>query len=183
MTLPLMPKATAVWLVENTTLTFKQIADFCGVHLLEIQAIADGDVASNIMVLDPVAGGQLTKEEIARCEKDENAVLQLTKRPDIPVKKKGKAYTSMAKRQDKKNAIAWLIIKYPELSDAQIIKLAGTTKVTITAIRENIKEMSPMDPRMLGLCTEAALQQALAAAVRHPEMPQAETKAEEKKEA
>jgi uncharacterized protein len=183
MTLPLMPKATAVWLVENTTLTFKQIADFCGVHLLEIQAIADGDVASNIMGLDPISGGQLTKEEILRCEKDETASLQLTQRPDIPVKKKGKSYTSMVKRQDKKNAIAWLVIKYPQLSDAQIIKLAGTTKATITAIRTNIKDMSPMDPRMLGLCSETALQQALKTAGRHLEAPQQAEEKSEKQEA
>lgn len=162
MSLPLMPKATAVWLVENTSLTFNQIAEFCGMHSLEIQAIADGEVGASMMGLNPIANGQLTKEEIDRCEKDESAKLQRTK-TDLPVitSRKGARYTPVAKRQDKPDAIAWLLKHHPELSDLHIRKLIGTTKNSIDAIRNkthwnmaNIKERNPV---ILGLCTETDL--------------------------
>ena len=150
MALPLMPKATAVWLVENSTLSFEQIAEFCGIHALEVQAIADGEVAIGIVGLDPVANGQLTREEIERCEKDEAAHLRLSTMPELTHgKAKGARYTPVSKRQDKPDAIAWLLKHHPELSDAQLCKLIGTTKATIAKIRErshwnaaNIKAVS-----------------------------------------
>jgi uncharacterized protein len=164
MSLPLMPKATAVWLVDNTTLTFIQIAAFCGMHELEIQAIADGEVAIGIQGQDPLVNGQLTLEEIARCEADEDVVLQLAK-PSIPLttgKPKGARYTPVSKRQDRPDAIAWLVKHYPELTDANISRLIGTTKPTIVAVREkthwnspNIKQQNPVS---LGLCSEADLE-------------------------
>ncbi|MDD4519627.1 MAG: DUF1013 domain-containing protein [Alphaproteobacteria bacterium] len=169
MTLPLMPKATAVWLVENTTLTFTQIADFCGFHVLEIQAIADGDVASNIMGLSPIANGQLTEENIKACEKDASASLTLIEKETLEKNKK-KSYMSSAKRESKRSAVAWLLKNYPDLSDTQLVKLMHTTKPTIENIRKNIKENKPLDPRILGLCTESELQQAVAVSVRHPKI-------------
>ncbi|WP_142849841.1 DUF1013 domain-containing protein [Telmatospirillum sp. J64-1] len=162
MALPLMPKATAVWLVENTTLTFEQIADFCGMHSLEVQAIADGEVATGIVGLDPVASGQLTQEEIARCEKDENARLRLIASEISQPKSKGARYTPVSKRQDRPDAIAWLLKHHPELTDAQICKLIGTTKPTILAVRDrthwNAANIKPRNPVTLGLCTEADLE-------------------------
>ena len=157
-----MPKDTAVWLVENTSLTFEQIAEFCGMHLLEIQAIADGEVGKSIMGWNPVANGQLTKEEIARCEADEKARLKKTESENpVPVSRKGARYTPVAKRQDKPDAVAWLLKHHPELSDVHIRQLIGTTKKTIESIRnkthknmENIKERNPV---ILGLCTETEL--------------------------
>ncbi len=133
MELPLMPKATAVWLVENTALTFEQIAEFCGLHALEVQAIADGEVAAQMVGLDPVANGQLTAEEIRRCEADPALRLKLSEQAQtVPlVKHKGPRYTPISKRQDKPDAIAWLLKNHPELSDGQISKLVGTTKPTI----------------------------------------------------
>ena len=168
MTLPLMPKATAVWLLDNTTLTFQQIADFCGMHMLEVQAIADGDVASHIMGFDPIANEQLTLEEIKRCEADETAALQLYRNPEVEkLLSKGKRYVSQAKRGDRPSAIAWIVKHHPELSNAQIIKLLRTTKPTIMAIRErthkNIHNIVPRSPVTLGLCTEADLNAAVAA--------------------
>lgn len=163
MTLPLMPKATAVWLVENTTLTFDQIADFCGMHVLEIQGIADGEVAVGIVGADPVANGQLDQEEIERCQKDPNARLRLKKAAvelhRRPVK--GGRYTPVSKRQDRPSAIAWILRHHPELSDGQIQRLLGTTKNTINAIRErthwNIQNIKPQDPVSLGICTQGEL--------------------------
>jgi hypothetical protein len=162
--LPLMPKATAVWLVENTALTFKQIGDFCGLHELEIKGIADGDVAKGIKGADPVNSGQLTKEEIARCSADLNASLKLksTYLSDFgitPLKKsKVTKYTPIARRRDKPDAIYWLLKNYPDISDKLIIKLIGTTKNTVEAIRSrtywNINEIRPRDPVLLGLCTQ-----------------------------
>jgi hypothetical protein len=153
-----MPKATAVWLVENTALTFKQIADFCGLHILEVQAIADEEVAVGMQGLDPVANGQLTKEEIVRCEEDPSAKLALTK-SDIPqpsARGKGPRYTPLSKRQDKPDAIAWLLRHYPELTDAQIGRLVGTTKPTINAVRDrthwNSPNLKPRSPVELGIC-------------------------------
>ncbi|HTS92512.1 MAG TPA: cell cycle transcriptional regulator TrcR [Stellaceae bacterium] len=170
MALPLMPKATAVWLVENTALTFEQIADFCGLHALEVQAIADGEVAAQMQGLDPVANGQLTTEEIKRCEQDPAARLELAKEalPEPLVKHKGPRYTPISKRQDKPDAIAWLLKNHPELSDGQISKLVGTTKPTIAAVRDrthwNSPNIKPRHPVALGLCTlpelEAAVQRA-----------------------
>lgn len=166
---PLMPKATAVWLVDNTTLTFEQIADFCGMHVLEVQAIADGEVASGLVGLDPIANGQLTREEIERCQADPNARLQMRKPLDVPKPKGRKArYTPVSKRGDKPDAIAWLLRHHPELSDGQISKLIGTTKNTINAVRErthwNSANIKPRDPVLLGLCTQKDLNAAIARA-------------------
>ncbi len=162
MALPLMPKATAVWLVENTTLTFEQIADFCGMHLLEIQAIANGEVASGIIGLDPTANGQLTREEISRCEASEAARLKLSQSEIQETRSKGARYTPVSKRQDRPDAISWLIKHHPYLSDVQICNLIGTTKPTILAVRErthwNTVNIKPRNPVTLGLCTEADLE-------------------------
>ncbi len=171
MNLPLMPKATAVWLVENTSLTFQQIADFCGMHTLEIQAIADGDVASHIMGLNPVANGQLEAEEIKKGEADENYQLQLMKHPEIErLMQRGVRYVSQSKRGDRPSGIAWIVKHHPEISDAQIVKILRTTKPTITAIRErthkNIQNIVPKNPVTLGLCSEADLEKALALSVK-----------------
>ncbi len=171
MTLPLMPKATAVWLVENTSLTFQQIADFCGMHTLEIQAIADGDVASHIIGFNPIVNGQLSAEEIARCEKDEKASLELLAHPEIErLLNKGSRYVSQAKRGDRPAGIAWIVKHHPEISDSQIVKLLRTTKATITAIREkthkNIHNIHPKNPVTLGLCSESDLNKAVAVSVK-----------------
>lgn len=156
---PLMPKATAVWLVENTTLTFKQIADYCGLHELEIQAIADGEVAPGMHGIDPTASGQVTQAEIERCQGDPNAKLAFAK-TDIPLPKartRGARYTPVAKRNDKPDAIEWLTKNYPELQDAQIGRILGTTKPTIKAVRErthwNSQNIRPRSPVELGLCS------------------------------
>jgi hypothetical protein len=169
---PLMPKATAVWLVENTALTFKQIADFCGLHILEVQAIADEEVAVGMQGLDPIANGQVTKDEIARCEADPSAKLAMVK-SDIPqpsARGKGPRYTPLSKRQDKPDAIAWLLRHYPELSDAQIGRLIGTTKPTINAVRDrthwNSPNLKPRSPVELGLCKHDDLRIALEKAQR-----------------
>jgi len=169
---PLMPKATAVWLIENTTLTFDQIADFCDLHALEVQAIADGEVAAGIVGLDPVASGQLTRDEISRCEADRTQRLKtaLTTLPVPQARPKGARYTPVARRQDRPDAIAWLIRYHPELTDAQIAKLLGTTKPTITSVRNrthwNIQAIRPRDPVTLGLCSQAELNVALERAQR-----------------
>jgi uncharacterized protein len=170
MVLPLMPKATAVWLVENTGLTFEQIAEFCGLHALEVQAIADGEVAAQMQGLDPVANGQITTEEIRRCEQDPTARLQLSEQAQpVPlVKHKGPRYTPISKRQDKPDAIAWLLKNHPELSDGQISKLVGTTKPTIGAVRDrthwNSPNIKPRHPVALGLCTLPELEAAVSRA-------------------
>ncbi len=172
MALPLMPKATAVWLVENTSLSFDQIGEFCGLHALEVQAIADGEVANQMQGLDPIANGQLTLEEIERCQKDPAARLHLAKEalPAPMTKHKGPRYTPIAKRQDKPDAIAWLVKNHPELSDGQISKLVGTTKPTIQAVRDrshwNTTNIKPRHPVALGLCTLAELEAAVARANR-----------------
>ena len=168
MTLPLMPKATAVWLVENTALSFEQIAEFCGMHPLEIQGIADGEVSGGIRGLDPLANGQLTSDEIKRCENDPSAKLQIagTAKQYISGKSKGARYTPVARRQDKPDAIAWLIKHFPAMTDAQIVKLIGTTKNTIEAVRTkshwNSGNIKPRDPVLLGLCTQTHLDAATA---------------------
>ena len=188
MATPLMPKATAVWLVQNTALTFEQIADFCGLHQLEVQAIADGEVALQMQGLDPVANGQTTAEEIARCQKDANARLTLAPQavPEVLFKHRGPRYTPIAKRQDKPDAIAWLTKNHPELSDAQISKLIGTTKPTIEKIRErshwNSPNIKPRHPVSIGLCTMAELDAAVARANRGKKVaaaPAEEPEAEE----
>ena len=163
MTQPLMPKATAVWLIENTALSFTQIAEFCGLHELEVQAIADDEVAVGMLGMDPVASGQLTAEEIDRCQKDTSARLKMAVR-DLPMpstRPRGPRYTPVAKRGDKPDAIAWLLKNPPELSDAMISRLIGTTKPTIGAVRDrshwnaaNIKARHPVE---LGLCKTAEL--------------------------
>jgi uncharacterized protein len=164
MATPLMPKATAVWLVDNTALSFHQIADFCELHELEVQGIADGDVAAGIKGLDPVSNGQLTREQIERCEADTKKRLVLIERQEsipTPVRRKGPRYTPVSRRQDRPNAIAWLVRYHPELSDAQVSKLVGTTKPTIQAIRDrthwNSANIKPVDPVSMGLCSQIEL--------------------------
>ena len=168
MTLPLMPKATAVWLIEKTGLTFTQVAEFCGLHELEVQGIADGDVASGMLGYDPIDNNQLTKEEITRCENDSNAQLKLissTTIDNLPPRKKDTKYTPISLRQEKPYAILWLIKRYPtELSSSQIAKLTGSTKNTVDAIRAGtyreavLESKSPMD---IGLCTYEELEKSL----------------------
>lgn len=170
MTRPLMPKATAVWLVENTALTFDQIAAFCGLHILEVQAIADEEVAIGMQGLDPIRGGELTQEEITRCEEDPAGRLEMTKAAVDHAKqqKKKSRYTPVSKRQDRPDAIAWVLKNYPELSDAQIGKLVGTTKPTINAVRDrthwNAANITAQNPVSLGLCSSAELEKAIAVA-------------------
>lgn len=171
MTLPLMQKATAVWLVDNTTLTFDQIAEFCGLHPLEVNGIADGEVAQGVKGFDPIANRQLTAEEIARCEKDPSARLRLMKNPAAAgeEKRKGPRYTPLSKRQERPAAIAWLVKFHPELSDGAIGKLVGTTKPTIQSIRDrshwNMANITPVDPVALGMCRQTELDAAVAKAV------------------
>jgi uncharacterized protein len=169
---PLMPKATAVWLVENTALSFDQIADFCKLHPLEVKAVADGDAAQGIKGLDPLQTGQLTREEIAKAEADPDYRLQLltpkVRLPDTGQRKKGPRYTPVSRRQDRPNAILWLVRNHPELRDAAIMRLVGTTKSTIQAIRErthwNAANLAPMDPVTLGLCSQIDLDMEVARA-------------------
>lgn len=164
MTAPLMPKATAVWLVDNTALSFIQISEFCELHELEVQGIADGDVAAGIKGLDPISNLQLTRDQIERCEADENKRLVLVKKQETvptPVRRQGPRYTPVSRRQDRPNAIAWLVRYHPELSDAQVSKLVGTTKPTIQAIRDrthwNSANITAVDPVSFGLCTQIEL--------------------------
>ena len=170
MSLPLMPKATAVWLVENTSLSFEQIGDFCGLHALEIQAIADGEVATGITGMDPVANGQVTRAEIVRCEADPDGRLRLIVNDyhQARAKQKGARYTPVSKRQDRPDAISWIIKHHPDLTDAHIGKLIGTTKATIQSVREkthwNAANIKPRNPVTLGLCSEADLEKAVALA-------------------
>lgn len=159
----LMPKATAVWLVDNTSLSFEQIAAFAGLHPLEVQGIADGDVAGGIMGVNPVQNGQLTREEIAAAEADPSYRLKLSE-PKVRVaqaKRKGPRYTPISRRNERPNAIKWLLRSHPELKDAQIMRLVGTTKSTIESVREgshwNTQNLAPMDPVTLGLCSQIDL--------------------------
>ena len=181
---PLMPKATAVWLVENTTLTFEQIADFCQMHLLEVQGIADDEVAVGIVGLDPAANGQLTRDEIARCEADPDARLHAreSRAPEKPRRKEAR-YTPVSKRGDRPDAIAWLLKYTPELTDAQIGKLIRTTKPTITAVRArthwNMPNIQARDPVLMGLCAQGELDDQLAAARARVEREQARARARE----
>ncbi|MDG2097471.1 MAG: DUF1013 domain-containing protein [Paracoccaceae bacterium] len=167
MALPIMAKATAVWLVDNTMLTFKQIGDFCGLHELEVQGIADGEVASGIKGFDPIANNQLDADEINRALESPSHKLNLKHNPSAEgeTKKRGPRYTPLSKRQDRPSAIAWLVKFHPELSDAQISKLVGTTKPTILTIRDrshwNITNIQPVDPVALGLCKQTELDAAV----------------------
>lgn len=165
MTEILMPKATAVWLVDNTALTFEQIADFCGLHRLEVKGIADGDVAAGVRGADPISNGQLTREEIEKAEAD-NAYRMVAVKPRFealhqPQKKRGPRYTPLSRRQSRPDAIAWLVRNHPELTDGQISKLIGTTKTTIEAVRNrehwNTANIKPTDPVTLGLTTQLEL--------------------------
>ncbi|RJE80390.1 DUF1013 domain-containing protein [Paracoccus sp. JM45] len=167
MSKPLMAKATAVWLVDNTTLSFKQIGDFCGLHELEVQGIADGDVAAGVKGFDPIASNQLEAAEIKRAEASPTYQLHLQHNPasEGEEKRRGPRYTPLSKRQDRPAAILWLVKFHPELADAQIAKLVGTTKPTIGAIRErthwNIQNIQPIDPVALGLCRQTELDAAV----------------------
>ena len=162
---PLMPKATAVWLVEHTALSFDQIAEFCGLHPLEVKGIADGEVAQGIKGMDPVSNGQLTREEIARAEKDASRKLQLAESkvqlPPLPQTRKGPRYTPVSRRHDRPNAVLWLLRNHPELKDSQLMRLVGTTKPTIAQIRDrthwNSAQLTPQDPVTLGLCSQTDL--------------------------
>lgn len=165
MTQILMPKATAVWLIDNTGLTFKQISEFCKLHILEVEGIADGDVAAGIRGADPIANGQINREEIEKAEKDSNYEMKPNKFDSDELqptkKKKGPRYTPLSRRQDRPDAIAWLVRYHPEVSDAQISKLIGTTKPTIKSIRDRshwkINTINPTDPVSLGLCSQIDL--------------------------
>lgn len=167
MALPLMAKATAVWLVDNTTLSFKQIADFCGLHELEVNGIADGEVAVGIKGFDPIANNQLDQSEIDKAQLDPGHKLKLKYNPaaEGELKRKGPRYTPLSKRQDRPSAIAWLVKFHPELADGQIAKLVGTTKPTIQSIRErshwNIANILPVDPVALGMCKQGELDEAV----------------------
>ncbi len=161
---PLMPKATAVWLVENTSLSFEQVAEFCGLHYLEVKGIADGDVAQGIKGMDPISSGQLTREQIAKAENDPEFRLKVIDfKVDVPVvkSKKGPRYTPVSRRQDRPNAVLWLLRMHPEMKDSQIMRLVGTTKPTIAAIRDrshwNSSNLTPQDPVTLGLCSQIDL--------------------------
>ena len=162
---PLMPKATAVWLLDNTALSFDQIAEFCKLHPLEVKAIADGDAAQGIKGMDPIVTGQLTREQITEAEANPEIQLKLSEAkvamPSAERGKKGPRYTPVSRRQDRPNAILWLVRNHPELKDSQIMRLVGTTKSTISAIRErthwNAQALAPMDPVTLGLCSQTDL--------------------------
>jgi hypothetical protein len=167
MSKPLMPKATALWLIENTALTFQQIADFCGLHVLEVQALADEESSLTIVPFDPLMNQQLTREEISRCEADSGAQLRLLiVQSPIPAKKKGHKYTPLAKRSERPDAIAWLLKNNPELTDKHIMSLLGTTKATIHAVKtrthRNAAHIKPRCPVTMGLCTQTDLDRALA---------------------
>ncbi len=182
MDLPLMPKATAVWLVDNTLLTFEQISGFCGLHSLEVQGIADGEVAQGIVGADPVATGQLTQQELDRCLADPKSELVLAEQDTPLARRTGPRYTPVSRRQDRPDAISWLLRNHPELTDGQVCKLVGTTKPTINAVRErthwNSINIKPIDPVALGLCSQTDLDDAVLKAARRVER---QAKAEEAK--
>src|ERR1700751_2616892 len=161
---PLMPKATAVWLLDNTALTFDQVADFTKMHPLEVRAIADGDAAQGIKGMDPISNGQLTREEIERGESDPDYRLRLQESKVVlppQAKRKGPRYTPVSRRHERPSAILWLVRNHPELKDAQIMRLVGTTKTTIQSVRDrthwNASTLTPMDPVTLGLCSQIDL--------------------------
>jgi len=187
MNLPLMPKATAIWLVENTSLSFKQIANFCGMHELEIKGIADGEVGSGIKGLNPITNNQLTKEEIERCSNDTDLELEIIVN-EISTKteqsKKKNKYTPLSKRQDRPDAVYWLIRNHPELKDSQIARLVGSTKSTIDAIKNrthwNMTNIRPQDPIGLGLCRQIELDEAIDKAERSMKRAQKKKEKEER---
>jgi hypothetical protein len=162
---PLMPKATAVWLVENTSLSFEQIAEFCGLHVLEVKGIADGDVAQGIKGLDPVTSNQLTRDEIEEAERDSSHRLKIAEpkvvMPEAAASRRGPRYTPVSRRHDRPNAVLWLLKNHPELKNSQIMRLVGTTKPTIAQIKDrthwNSPNLVPQDPVTLGLCTQVDL--------------------------
>ena len=184
---PFMPKATAVWLVENTTLTFKQIANFCNLHELEVKGIADGDVAKGIKAYNPILAGQLSREEIETCSKNPDKALNLSKRSeDVQVKERKKPkYTPLSKRQDRPDAILWLCKNATELTDGQISELVGSTKGTVSLIRKrsywNFSNLKPRDPVILALCTQETFQKAWDKAKRRVEREKKRLLREEKK--
>jgi hypothetical protein len=166
MATPIMPQGTAIWLIENTSLTFEQISRFCGLHLVEVQALADDQVATGMMGVDPITLGQLTKEEIDRCSADRNASLTLAPQRFLSTKPKSKRkYTPLSKRQDRPDAIAWLIKFYPDMSDSDICNLLSTTKATVLSIRNKthtrMNEVKPRDPVLLGFCSQMELTEAI----------------------
>ena len=173
--IPFMPKATAVWLVENTTLTFKQIANFCNLHELEIKGIADGDVAKGIKAYNPILAGQLAREEIDVCSKEPNRSLNLIERAeDVQVKERKKPkYTPLSKRQDRPDAALWLLKNYPEFTNGQISKLVGSTKGTVSLIKKrnywNFLNLQAKDPVILGLCAQSTFEKSLEKAKRRIE--------------
>ncbi len=183
---PLMPKATAVWLVDNTSLSFEQIAAFCKLHPLEVKAIADGDAAQGIKGLDPIMTGQLSREEIEKAQNDPDYRLKMqTPKVRVPeTKRRGPRYTPVSRRQDRPNAILWLVRNHPELKDAQIMRLVGTTKPTIEAIRDrthwNSASLTPADPVTLGLCSQIELDMEVEKAAKNapPRRPEGEPGAE-----
>ena len=172
---PLMPHATASWLVENSSLTFEQIAEFCGLHILEVQAIADDTAATKLTGRDPVRAGELTHDEIVKGQNDPDYRLQMAREPDQVRRTKGPRYTPVSKRQDKPDGIAWIIKNHPEVTDGQIGKLIGTTRTTIAAIRDrshwNIANITPKDPVTLGLTTQRELDAAVAKAAKAAGIP------------
>ena len=183
---PLMPKATAVWLVENTKISFKQIADFCDLHELEVKGIADGDVAKGIKAYNPILAGQLTREEIESSSKDNNRPLVLNKKVlDIKSQKKSQRYIPLSKRQDRPNAVLWLVKNYPQLSDGQIGKLVGSTKSTVSLIRENkhwnSSGLVSKDPVVTNLCSQADIKKAADKANRKIERQKKEANKENQK--
>ena len=179
---PLMPHATATWLIDNTGLSFEQIADFCGLHILEVQAMADDLAGSKYTGRDPVHSGELTQEEIARGEADSSYDLKMHKAPVEVTRTKGPRYTPVSKRQDKPDGIAWILRSHPEVSDAQISKLIGTTRNTIGAIRDrthwNIQNIQPKDPVTLGLCSQRELDAVVAKAAKTPGLVEGEGQAQ-----
>ena len=184
---PIMPKATAVWLVENTKISFKQIADFCDLHELEIKGIADGDVAKGIKAYNPILAGQLTREEIEQCSKDINKPLALNKKIlDIKSEKTSNKYIPLSKRQDRPEAVLWLTKNYPKLSDGQIVKLVGSTKNTVLAIRNknywNSSNLSAKDPVVSNLCSQIDIKNAAEKAERKAARKAKEREREKRKE-
>ena len=188
---PFMPKATAVWLVQNTTLSFKQIANFCNLHELEIKGIADGDVAKGIKAYNPILAGQLTREEIDVCSKDQNRELKINKNNEdvlVTTERKKSKYTPLSKRKDRPDSILWLVKNFSQLTDGQIAKIVGSTKGTVSLIRKrtywNLSSLTPKDPVILGLCTqtffEKAVEKANRRVVREKKLKEKEAKAIEK---
>ena len=183
---PFMPKATAVWLVENTKISFKQIANFCELHELEVKGIADGDVAKGIKAYNPILAGQLTREEIEAASQDINRPLTLNKKIlDIKSEKKSNRYIPLSKRQDRPEAVLWFTKNYPQLSDGQIVKLVGSTKNTVTAIRNknywNSSNLTPKEPVVSNLCSQIDIKNAIEKADRKVAKKKKETERQNKK--